>query len=118
MAEHGRIGHPELVESFHEESRLSCCGPDPEPWPLTMPKPWPIEAQDTIGLSKKINKPADREILDHGSIAMEQHDARSGRVTAFNVRGAGGVEGQLALRTRPILFTIVLAFRPPCDEMA
>ena len=50
-----------------------------------MPKAWPIEAHDTIGLSKKINKPADREILDHGSVAMEQHDARSGRITAFNV---------------------------------
>src|SRR5258705_12788565 len=92
MAEHSRIGHPELVESFHEESRLSCCGPDPEPWPFTMPKAWPVEAQDTICLSKKINKPADREILDHGSVAMEQHDARSGRVTAINVMETYAVE--------------------------
>jgi len=85
MAEHGRITHPELIESFDEESRLSRCGPDPEPWPLTMAKAWPIEAHDTIGLSKKINKPADREILDHGSVAMEQHDARSVGITPFNI---------------------------------
>jgi hypothetical protein len=50
-----------------------------------MPETGPVEAHNTIVLSKKINKPADREILDHGSVAMEQHDARSGGITPFNV---------------------------------
>jgi hypothetical protein len=27
MAQHHRIAHPELIESLHEESRLSRCGP-------------------------------------------------------------------------------------------
>ena len=85
MSEHDRIAHPKLLESVNEKSRLSRCGPDSEPWPLTMPEAWPVEAHDTISLSEKINKPADHEILDHGSVAMEQHDARSGMITAFNV---------------------------------
>jgi hypothetical protein len=50
-----------------------------------MPKAGPIDAHNTIGLSKKINKPADREILNRGPVAMEQHDARSGGITPFNV---------------------------------
>jgi hypothetical protein len=50
-----------------------------------MPETGPVEAHNTIVRSKKINKPADREILDHGSVAMEQHDARSGGITPFNV---------------------------------
>ena len=85
MAQHGRIGHSELIKSLHEASRLSCSGPDPRAWPLAIPEAWPIEAQDTIGPSKKINKPVDGEILDHGSIAMEQHDARSGTITTVDI---------------------------------
>ena len=85
MSEHDRIAHPKLLESVNEKSRLSRCSPDSEPWPLTMPEAWPVEAHNTIVLSKKIHKPADREILNHGSVAMEQHDARSGMITAFHV---------------------------------
>lgn len=52
---------------------------------MAVPEAWPVEAQDTVGLSKEINKAADREILDHGSVAMEQHHTRSGRNASFNV---------------------------------
>ena len=102
MAEQDRIAHPKLIESVHEKSRLGNCGPDPEPWPIAMPEAWPVEAHDTIFLSKQINKPADREILDHGSVAMEQHDARSGRITPFNVVETHAVAlGELADRWVP-----------------
>jgi hypothetical protein len=35
--------------------------------------------------SKKVNKTAAHEILDHGSVAMEQHHTGGGRIAALNV---------------------------------
>ena len=60
MAEHDRIAHPEMIESFHEKSRLSRCGPDPKPWSSTMSEAWPVKANNTMVASKKVNKSADQ----------------------------------------------------------
>ena len=85
MAQHHWIANPELIKRLHKQRRLSRSVPDPEPRSLAITKPWPVEADNAISLSKKINKTADDEILEHGSVAMEQHHTRSGRIAALNV---------------------------------
>jgi hypothetical protein len=52
---------------------------------LAVSKAWPVEADNTIVLSKKVNKTAAHEILDHGPVAMQQHHAGSGRIAALYV---------------------------------
>lgn len=50
-----------------------------------MPEAWTVEADHMIALRKKVDKPVSREILDHGSVAIEQHDARSRRITPLDI---------------------------------
>src|SRR3954454_10372066 len=85
MAQHDRIAHAELIKSLHEQSRLSCRGPNTRARAFAVAEAWPIKAENTIAAGKKVNKPANREILDHRAIAMEQHYARSGRITTIEI---------------------------------
>ena len=85
MAENDRIAHPEMIESFREKSRLSCCGPDPKPWSSTMPEAWPVKANNSVVAGKVVNKSADQEILDHRPVAMKQHDPWGGRIPSVDV---------------------------------
>lgn len=85
MAQHHRIADPELIERVHQQSCLSCCGLYSEPRPLTIAKAWAVEAYHAIAAGKKIDQPTDCEVLDHGSVAMEQHDARSRRITPIDI---------------------------------
>jgi hypothetical protein len=52
---------------------------------LAVAEAWPVKAENTIAAGKKVNKPANREILDHRAIAMEQHHARSGGITTIEI---------------------------------
>jgi len=43
---------------------------------LAVPETWPVKANDAILPGKKVYEAADREVLHHGAVAMEKHDAR------------------------------------------
>src|ERR1700731_300800 len=85
MAQHDRIAHAELVKSLHEQSRLRCRGPNTGAGALAVAEAWPVKAENAIAAGKKVNKPANREILDHGAVAMEQHHAGSGGITTVEI---------------------------------
>src|SRR4030088_1541567 len=85
MAQQDRIAHAELMKSLHEQSRLGCRGPNTQAGALAVAETWPVKAENTIAAGKKVNKPANREILDHRAIAMEQHHARSGGITTIEI---------------------------------
>ena len=55
------------------------------PAALAVAEAWPVKAENTIATGKKVNKPANREILDHRAIAMEQHHAGSGGITTIEI---------------------------------
>src|SRR5581483_12465142 len=76
MAPHDRVTHAEALQSIYEQRCLRRCGPDPKAGPLAMPKSGPIEAEHTISLCQRIDESADQQILDHGTVSMEQHDPR------------------------------------------
>jgi hypothetical protein len=44
-----------------------------------------IKAQDAVAPGKKINEPADREVLNHRSIAVEKDHARGSRVSPLPI---------------------------------
>jgi hypothetical protein len=88
VAQYDRIAYCELIKRFCEQIRLGCCGPDPRARPLTIPKPRPIEAHDTIVTGKKLYEATDNKILDHRAVAMEQHDARRAKHTAIEIMKA------------------------------
>lgn len=50
-----------------------------------MAKARAVEAHHAIAAGKKIDQTADCEVLDHGSVAMEQHDARRRRITPIDI---------------------------------
>src|SRR6202022_797410 len=85
MAQHDRIAQAELMKRFHEQSRLGCRGPKTRAGALAIAEAWPVKAENTIAAGKKVNKPADREILDHRAVAMEQHHAGSGGITTIEI---------------------------------
>ncbi|MGY4604371.1 hypothetical protein ACVW16_002783 [Bradyrhizobium sp. USDA 4474] len=85
MAQHHGITDPDLVERLRQQSCLSCCTPYSEPRPPTIAKAWTVEAHHAVAASKKIDQPADREVLDHGSVAMKQHDAGSRGITPIDI---------------------------------
>lgn len=50
-----------------------------------MAKARAVEAHHAIAAGKKIDQTADCEVLDHGPVAMEQHDARRRRITPIDI---------------------------------
>jgi hypothetical protein len=80
MSDHHRVANPDLFQSFYKEGGLRAGGPDARAWPLAMSEAGTIKAQDTMALGKKINEPADGEVLNHRSIAVEKNHARGSRV--------------------------------------
>src|SRR5689334_3548350 len=76
MSEDDRIVHPELIKRFGKQSRLGCRRPDARAGPRAVSKAWPVKAQDTALAGKQVDKPADREVLYHRSVAVEQDHAR------------------------------------------
>jgi hypothetical protein len=85
MAEHDRVPYPEVTESFYKKFCLGFRGPDPKPWPLTISEARPIKAKHTMIAGKKVDKSADREILNHRAIAMKQDDRWSRRIAAIDI---------------------------------
>lgn len=85
MAQYHRITDPELVERLHQQSCLSCCSPYSEPRPLTIAKARAVEAHHAVAASKEIDQPTDCEVLDHGSVAMEQHNAGSRGIAPIDI---------------------------------
>src|SRR5882757_2203287 len=85
MAQHDRIAHAELIKSLHEQSCLGRRRPNTQVGALAVAEAWPVKAENTIAVGKKVNKPANCEILDHRAIAMEQHHAGSGGITTIDI---------------------------------
>jgi hypothetical protein len=50
-----------------------------------MSEAWPVKANHPMVGGKKVDKSADREILNHRSVAMKQHDRWSGRIAAVDI---------------------------------
>jgi hypothetical protein len=50
-----------------------------------MSEPRSVETNDTVVACKEIHDPADRKILDHRAVAMEQHDTGRIGVPTINV---------------------------------
>src|SRR6516164_6259128 len=64
----------------------------------------PVETQDAVAPGEKVNQPADREILDHRSVATEQHHAwRIGIATIDAMESDTVAFGELADRRAPFL---------------
>ena len=64
----------------------------------------PVKTQDAVAPGEKVNQPADREILDHRSVAMEQHRAwRIGIATVDAMESDTVAFGELADRRVPLL---------------
>jgi hypothetical protein len=85
MAQQNRIAHAKLMESLHEQSRLGCRGPKTQAGALAVAEAWPVKAENTIAAGKTVNKPANREILDHRAVAMEQYHAESRGITTIEI---------------------------------
>src|ERR1700704_506067 len=85
MAQQDRITHAELIKSLHEQSCLGCRGPKTPAGALAVAEAWPVKAENTIAAGKTVNKPANREILDHRAVALEQHHAGSRGITAVEI---------------------------------
>jgi hypothetical protein len=79
MSDHHRVANPDLFQSVYKEGGLRAGGPDARAWPLAMSEAGTIKAQDAMALGKKINEPADKEVLNHRSIAVEKNHARGSR---------------------------------------
>ncbi len=85
MARHYGIMDAELIECIHQQSCLSCCGPYSEPRPLTIAKARAVEAHHAIFAGKKIDQATHCEVLDQGSVTMEQHNARSRGIAPIDI---------------------------------
>jgi len=85
--QHG-IVYPELIERIRKQRTLRRCRPDPQTRPLAIAETRPVEAQDPVAPRQNIDQPADREILDHPAVAMEQHHAWRAGIATID-EGAG-----------------------------
>jgi hypothetical protein len=72
-----RVSSADPFQSFCKQGGLGAWSPDAGAGPLAVSESGTIKAQDAVALGKKIDDPADREVLDHRSIAVEKAQIRS-----------------------------------------
>jgi len=106
MSDHHRVVNPDLFQSFYKEGGLRAGGPDARAWPLAMSEARTIKAQYAMALGKKINEPADGEVLNHRSIAVEKNHARGSRVPPLPIVQADPV----ALNERPLRWMLSFCY--------
>jgi hypothetical protein len=85
MSNHHRVPSSDLFQSLYKEGGLGAWSPDAGPRPLAVSESGTVKAQDTIARGKKINEAADREVLNHRSIAVEKNDAGGSGISPLSI---------------------------------
>src|SRR5947209_20311459 len=85
MAQHDRIAYRELIKGLHEQSRLGCRSPDTRAGPSAVSEAWSVKAQNAMAAGKKVDQPAENQVLHHRAVAMEQHHAGNTGVATVEI---------------------------------
>jgi hypothetical protein len=83
VADDDRLLDIKAGERFIDEFGLLCRCPDPRAWPVGVTKPRAVDGDDTKPFGQPVENAADREVMDHGTIAVQQDERRS--LAAFDV---------------------------------
>src|SRR5205085_1648489 len=85
MSKDNRFADPKLIERYDKKFSLSRGGPNPGARARAVPEPRPIETNDAAMSGETVYQPADRKILDHCSITVQQHHTRCTAIPTINI---------------------------------